>query len=273
MFINDQILIGADPELFVKDKTLDSIVSAHELIEGTKRDPLKIMHGALQIDGMALEFNIDPARELADFLYNIEFVMEVLKKKVHEKNPNLEFHIEPVAHFSKHYLSSLPKKVTELGCEPDYNAYTGKANCPPNAESPMRTASGHIHVGWTEAEDPMDTAHFNDCQIVTKQLDATLFALSPLWDKDKLRRKLYGAKGAFRPKHYGVEYRVLSNRWLISKPLQAWVFLATKRAMELLEEGQHLYVQDQFAVRSPEYLHDVLVNDFNFPHLPGMKRV
>jgi hypothetical protein len=38
-----------------------------------------------------------------------------------------------------------------------------------------------------------------------------------LWDSDKKRRELYGALGAYRPKSYGVEYRVLSNAWLESK--------------------------------------------------------
>ena len=51
------ILIGADPELFVKKDGV--VVSGHDLIQGTKADPFPVQDGAVQVDGMALEFNIE----------------------------------------------------------------------------------------------------------------------------------------------------------------------------------------------------------------------
>ena len=66
-------------------------------------------------------------------------------------------------------------------------------------------------------------------------MDATLGLASLLFDPDTKRRSLYGKAGAFRPKSYGVEYRVLSNRWIKGIPLMRYVynlsFLAIKRLM------------------------------------------
>src|SRR5688500_4590150 len=147
--LSDTITIGADPEIFVLDKTLVKVVSAHGLIDGDKRHPVRVEKGALQIDGMALEFNIDPAETLEDFLTNISYVTQALADKVRERNPNLEFVIQPVAHFTQDYLDTVPEDAKRLGCEPDFNAYTGQMNKPPDGKSLMRAASGHVHVGWS----------------------------------------------------------------------------------------------------------------------------
>jgi hypothetical protein len=43
-------------------------------------------------------------------------------------------------------------------------------------------------------------------------------------DKGDLRKQLYGKAGAFRPKPYGAEYRVLSNFWVFDTKLTGWVY-------------------------------------------------
>ena len=57
-----QILVGCDPEVFVAKG--GKFISAHGMIPGTKKAPHKVERGAVQVDGMALEFNIDPAASL-----------------------------------------------------------------------------------------------------------------------------------------------------------------------------------------------------------------
>jgi hypothetical protein len=52
------------------------------------------------------------------------------------------------------------------------------------------------------------------------------------YDNDVERRELYGKAGAYRPKPYGCEYRVLSNRWLTSSTLIGWVFRNTALALQ-----------------------------------------
>lgn len=207
---NFEFTLGADPEVFVVPKGSDKPVSAYGLIPGNKKEPKKVAYGAVQVDGMALEFNIDPAKGEAGFLRNLDAVMDQLVKMV----PGYVLYDKPVAHFGGDYIKAQPKEASQLGCDPDFNAYTGKRNNTPNVDTPFRTAAGHVHIGWTDGVDPFDPGHFEACRVLAKTLDAYLGLPSLLWDDDVQRRELYGRAGAFRPKPYGMEYRTLSNRWL-----------------------------------------------------------
>lgn len=229
-----RLLIGCDPELFLRDKKTKQIVSAHTLLPGTKLEPFKVPHGAIQVDGAAAEFNTDPADTFSKFVMNIRQVMTNLKERL----PDHEFVLEPTATFDPTYFKSLPDDVRELGCNPDFNAYTGQVNPPPDGESTtMRTASGHIHVGWCKNVNPLDDIHFDECRLVIRQLDYYVGLYTLLWDRDEKRRNLYGKAGAFRPKPYGVEYRTPSNVWLRTESIQSWIYNATTKATNDLLSG------------------------------------
>lgn len=202
-------LIGADPEFWLmKD---GKHVSAYGMVEGTKQNPQPLTHGAVQVDGMALEVNINPADTWREFRRNIVSVMKEVRALIPDE---YEFDFSPVAEFGSEYIKSQPDKARELGCEPDMNAYTGEPNATPDEDAPFRTAAGHFHIGWCEGVDPDLPAHVDACRTITKELDSTLGILSQLWDTDTKRKDLYGKRGAFRSKPYGVEYRVLSCKWL-----------------------------------------------------------
>lgn len=235
-------LIGADPELFVRH--IDGhFISAHDLIPGTKDNPHPVKGGAIQVDGVAAEFNINPASSLVEFMGNIDLVLDDLHCRI-EGNAlsDMMLSYEPTAVFDKKYFDSLPVHAKELGCMPDFNAYTGKENTPPHTTEPFRTAGGHVHVGWGKYLDPNDEGHLAACIAATKQLDAVLYPASMTWDADDKRRSLYGARGAFRPKPYGMEYRSLSNAWLRTDQTVKFVYEQTVRAMDqLFNKGIVLY--------------------------------
>lgn len=232
------IKVGCDPEVFVKQD--GRFLSAFGLIEGDKKNPQKVERGAVQVDGMALEFNIDPASHEDEFLINVQEVFNTMKRMV----PTYEVVACPVADFPFEYLAEQPKEALELGCDPDYNAWTGGVNPRPNAKVPMRTASGHIHIGWTDGQSSDDANHVNRCDMVARQLDFYLGLPSLMYDKDTRRREMYGKAGACRYKPYGVEYRTLSNAWLNSEELIKWVFRATKQGVLDLMNGKIL--QDRY---------------------------
>lgn len=226
-------LIGADPELFVKKN--GKFVSGYGLIKGDKQNPFPVANGAVQVDGMALEFNIDPANSKDMFVHNINSVMDQLKAMV----PEYEVIAQPTAEFTEEYMKAQPKEALELGCDPDYNAWNGgEVNPKPDQDLPMRTGAGHIHIGWTEGENSHDAIHLGNCMEIVKQLDYFLGVPSLLLDKDEKRRRMYGNAGAFRPKSYGVEYRVLSNFWLKSPELISWVYDTTLKALNSLLDGK-----------------------------------
>lgn len=217
-----KILLGADPELFMKHPDTGAFVSAHGRVPGTKHEPFKVPFGAIQIDGTALEFNIDPANTADEFVQNIQSVKNTIAGYV----PGYNVVAAATAHYEKDYFDwEVPATAKELGCDPDYSGWTLDVNPRPEpGDKPMRTAAGHIHIGWTDGMDVYDKDHFELCARVARQMDYYLGISSLVWDPDPERRELYGKAGAFRPKSYGVEYRTLSNRWLASEPLIRWVY-------------------------------------------------
>lgn len=231
-----EFLIGADPELFVRKN--GELVSAYGLIPGTKDKPFKVNGGAVQVDGMALEFNIDPASTFKEFNDNIESVLSELKKLV---GNDYEFDFSPVAEFGQAYIDAQPNAAKELGCDPDFSAYTGLANPKPSGDLGIRTASGHIHIGWTKDQDVANLDHIEACQMVSKQLDTTVGGMARVWDRDNVRRKMYGNWGAYRPKPYGVEYRTMSNVWVGDIRARELVFEVAMKSVSKLLEGVRFY--------------------------------
>jgi len=235
-----KILLGADPEIFVRERATGELASAHGLVKGDKKNPFPVPLGAVQVDGMALEFNIDPAEE-GDFERNITSVMRTLEKMC----PKYDLVPEAVAHFGHDLIQAQPFEARELGCEPDFNAWDdGRPNNPPNIDTPFRTGAGHIHIGWCEDVDNNHWEHIEACHMVCKQLDFLLALPALLFDTGgKERRELYGAAGAYRPKSYGVEYRTLSNFWISEPRYIQWVEKVTRLAIDLLMADEKAYIE------------------------------
>lgn len=229
-----QILVGCDPEVFVRQNGV--FRSAHGLIPGDKKNPHKVRNGAVQVDGMALEFNIDPAASEDQFVLSVQDVFQQMAAMV----PGYEVVAVPVAHFDPAYMKEQPKEALELGCDPDFNAWTGAPFVKPNADRPMRTASGHVHIGWTSGEKMDDAVHVGNGRAVTKQMDFFLGLGSLFYDSDKERREMYGKGGCHRIKPYGVEYRTLSNAWLLNEKRMRWVYRQVQKGMEALMNGNDL---------------------------------
>lgn len=224
------LTIGSDPEIFVKDKA-GSFKSAFGLIPGNKKAPHAVDKGAVQVDGMALEINTDPAANENEFVNNINTVMSKLRSMVPQ---DYELAVFPTAEFTTDVMKSQPYEALALGCDPDFNAYTQKQNPFPKAPFTMRCAGGHIHVGWTTDADPFEPIHFRSCCDLAKQLDYFVGLPSLYFDHDYKRRTMYGTAGSFRPKSYGMEYRVLSNFWIKSPDLMKFIFRQVTRAFNEL---------------------------------------
>lgn len=218
------MLIGCDPEAFLRDAD-GKFFPAVDVIPGTKADPHKVKGGAIQVDGLAVEFNIDPAATLDEWMNNIEGVVQELERAVCPYV--LDF--TPVALFDKSVLKGVAKDKMKLGCDPDWNAYEGELNPIPTPPNHLRTSAGHIHIGYSGMKQPAWENQFE----LTKHLDACLFVPSKLWDKGNAQRQqYYGALGAMRPKGYGIEYRVLSSAWVDNPELWEFIYKQTKWATE-----------------------------------------
>lgn len=225
-----KLLLGSDPEVFVSKN--GSLVSCHGLIPGNKTNPHRVNKGAVQVDGMAAEFNIDPAENEQEFVTNLNTVMDQLRGMLQ----GYDIVAEPVAMFGKEYIDAQPLEAKELGCDPDFNAWTRQVNPVPDVEAPFRTGAGHLHLGWKDGSADLEEAF-----PVIKQMDCYLGIASVLFDPETRRRGLYGRAGACRAKPYGAEYRVLSNAWLQSEALMRYVYQMANKGFAALVNGQRVY--------------------------------
>jgi len=230
------LTIGCDPEVFIFDTSTNKYISAHGLFPGTKKFPFPIPHGAVQVDGNALEFNIDPASTEDEFVNNIASVMSVLGRMVKDVNPNFVIRLEPIAEFDPEDFDKLPMEAKILGCDPDFNPSNGHPIRGPNITNvPIRTGSGHIHIGYCHG-NPFDKQGFMERMMVAEKITPHLLEKAKGWETESSneRRKYYGAKNACRPKPYGVELRALDNLWLKSEETIREVYRTTVEAFSSL---------------------------------------
>lgn len=240
------VTLGADPELFVTDAD-GRVSSGIGLIGGTKEAPLAVSSGALQEDNVLAEFNIDPARSEDEWVGNIQRVTEVLKAVL-----PYGFDILPIAshEYTQEELESFGEQALVFGCDPDLCAYSMMANPTPDSKSTLRTAGGHIHVGYDNPDEDKSVK-------LALAMDLMLGVPSILIDKDDRRRNMYGKAGAFRFKPYGMEYRTLSNFWLVSEERLRWAYRQTIAAVELVEKGAVSFESIQPDVGIPIFTDDV----------------
>ena len=240
-----EIKIGADPEVFLFDTKLNKYQSAAGFFPGTKKEPFKVANGAIQVDGVALEFNIDPASSEEEFVSNIKSVHKTLENMVHDVNPNWEIRHIPYVEFNEKDWEAVPTDAKQLGCDPDFN-YTGNVN--PNPADNIeyyarynhlvpRTGSGHIHIGWSENENPESAFHFEDCRACAEYFWRNSHQKKFSSDLDYKRFNYYGNLGSFRSKPYGVELRSPSNSWLKSERSIREIYRETKRVFDKFASG------------------------------------
>lgn len=225
--------LGADPEVFLVDKK-GEFACAYGLVPGTKEQPYEVYKGAVQVDGTALEFNIDPASSAEEFVSNLDTVAKQLEGMV---SPTYQFLRKVTIQLPKDAKKSLPPEALLIGCNSDVNAYTGEQNEGADPDAPIRSAGGHIHVGGFFSEGANSKTKYEESLRLARLLDKHVGVYSLLWDPDDSRRSIYGAAGSCRLKSFGVEYRTLSNAWLFNRNITRFVWDATELAVEELKKG------------------------------------
>ncbi len=222
--MSKKLLLGSDPEIFLVDK--DGVPQpAIGLIGGTKDFPEAIGNDCyIQEDNVMAEFNVPPSDNPEDLHKSINYVIDHIASKVQPLG--LFTKIVPSLEFRKDQL--LHPQAQAFGCEPDFNAWTEEMNQSPKSETTIRSAGGHLHLGFGE-----ESSKFKVDMI--RALDLFITVPSLHLDKDVRRRELYGKAGAFRVKRYGVELRTLSNFWITNKEYIDWVYQQANLAYEFVK--------------------------------------
>lgn len=230
--MSNSITIGADPEVFFVDKRTGKFRFVTGYLGGTKQVPKKVdEYISVQEDGAAAEFNIKPASTKVQFVNRINRGIRYLRTVANANGCELSF--SPVAEFDSGYFSDIvndhPNAVV-LGCQPDFDR-DGKIKVSKlNQFQPLRTSSGHIHVGWHTT--PQKSKHYKRGDGFAERVQFVaaigpeLEKLGCIWENDLSteRRKWYGGDFAWRPKPYGVELRQLDGLWLESLDYQQIVY-------------------------------------------------
>lgn len=224
----ENVLRGADPEMFLRDKTTGLLVTSIERIGGSKQNPRPIISEgfAVQEDNVAVEFNIPPAGNKQEFVDSLSLAISYIADEVSQQN--LELVIDPTATFT--FEDLLHPQAQELGCEPDFNAWTGQMNPRPVAPPTLRSSGGHLHIGYSNPDEETSS-------LIIKAHDLFCGVASLTFDDDVLRRSIYGKAGACRYKKYGVEYRTLSNAWIRSKELMEYIYEQSEKAIQFVNNG------------------------------------
>lgn len=214
-----QLLVGADVEVFVQDIESGVIESSIGIIPGSKDKPYKTKHGFIHKDNVLAEFNMPPADNRTAFRSNVLNVLADLKKVLAKQGKT--YAIEASYILEDRYLNHYRAK--RFGCDPDFNVW--ELHSPPRIidsglAGNLRTAGGHIHLGFPEK------VTMEEQIMVAKSCELHIGLPSVILDNDTERKKLYGVSGVFRHKPYGIEYRVPSNFWIKNKELIDWAFKA-----------------------------------------------
>lgn len=230
-----RLKLGCDPELFLMDAQGRFTASCGK-IGGTKAhpQPLPIGEGfAIQEDNVAVEFNIPAASSVREFQLSVRKAMDFIEQGVKDM---YGYSLSRAASASFPEEELLDPAARVFGCDPDFNAWTGKKNPKPKADdASLRSCGGHVHMGFDAGEVEL--------RRLIKCCDMFMGVPSVLMDKDERRKLLYGKRGAYREKSFGGEYRVMSNFWTFEDRLTQWV---GDNAIRAFEAAKSPFAVDEF---------------------------
>lgn len=213
------MLIGCDVEFaVVKDGNL--IPAGVLPCEGIKGKPQIISTGGVEIDGVSLELTMEPDSNSERFVKRLFQHIEVTQKFFDVK-------LVPASNMFYTEKDLEVRFAGVLGCSFDYNVYTGKQQAGKIVkDSPtMRTFGGHIHLECRERVN------------VVKWMDIFVGVFSTVHWNDRERKRMYGKAGSFRPKPYGIEYRVPSSMWTSDQSLALEIINLSRKAVERQDES------------------------------------
>lgn len=234
-----QFTFSSDPEFMIADKK-NNYKSAIGIVPGSNHRRFCIPPHEFFYDNVLAECAIHYGESKEEVIHNFR---DCFKKYADLIAP---YKLVPKASclYPKEELQS--RAALEVGCNPETCAYTfqdfQKDECL-FANTQLRTAGGHIHLGNSIIDQ------YSDCQknyynrlFLVRMLD--LFLAIPFVQinndaSEKMRKQIYGQAGRYREKPYGIEYRTLGNFWLSSPKLVSLVYDICEFSLNFIYDERH----------------------------------
>lgn len=237
------ILIGSDPEAFIRMKDTLEIVSAIGLIPGSKDEPFDLTKEIgkgfnIQTDNVMVEWCVPPVNNPNALYRNIQKCIDYTNSVLPS---DLEVVVQASAYLDERFLNN--KQAKTFGCDPSFNAWTYLMNSAPDNKTNLRTAGGHIHIGYDNPDDNISIE-------LIRSLDLFLNIPSLILDSDNERKKMYGKAGEFRLKNYGVEFRGLSNYWINDLDIVKLIFCGIEKAVDFVNSKSVISDEDQLKIQT-----------------------
>lgn len=255
---------GSDPELFVKSLKQGRFVSALDVLQKDKEDPIYTRSGEkLYADGLAVEGTVKPTRTKKGFVSAIKSFINDARFILGE-----DFSLSNTAStvFDEDQFTHPQSRI--LGCNSALDVFRRCSIRPKEGSEKqnMRSCGGHIHFSsynpngeFPEEKTLMD---FDLTNQFIKLLNLIVSTSLNVVDNDPTshaRRVLYGKAGEFRPTEYGCEMRSPSNYWLGNQELVELVYDLSHYTYDLLMTGK----ADEYLAKINEDRLISAINDFN----------
>lgn len=219
--------LGSDPEIFVENA--GSLVPAFEFLSSKAERGRFALNNYSHIywDGFQAEFETNPNICLAYQVDSIQAGLARVLTAARKHTPTATLSTATVMDIPDTLLQTAKDEHVNFGCMPSLNAYGLQGAGLPGRQVNFRPAGGHIHFGIAK---PSEECILRGVKALDAILAVACVSLFEQYDSPK-RRMLYGLPGEYRLPAHGIEYRTLSNAWLIHPAITHLVFDLSRVAL------------------------------------------
>lgn len=244
-FTRYNVMMGCDPEFFFERD--GAIIGSEKVIDIDKGLPTgmpdTVRNGSTTkgeskfiCDGVQVELNPRPDICRARLCNEISFCFKKLSDTI-GKDRGIKANFSQTVTIGESELKSLDTKSQVFGCSPSRSTERKGREATIKMDAtkyPYRSAGGHIHLGL---HDPATQKAFDNPTLLVDVMDIVVGNTCVLIDRDpgnRIRRQVYGKAGEYRTPSYGVEYRTLSNFWLMAYPLASLVLSLSRLSVNIV---------------------------------------
>ena len=228
---------GTDPEIFVTHGEKGTLYPAYKFlpVQPTKTSAATwYAAGSAHRDGFAGELLVNSSGCHSWVVDGIQQGLKDLLKLARKADPTAKLSHKSAMLVPQITMTNAKEEDVALGCMPSFNAYGEPHYQPANPRKVrMRFAGGHIHFDVPGKTREKYEEMVKACDVMVAIPAVAIFANLDV----PARRQHYGRAGEFRLPSHGLEYRTLSNGWLLQPAVSHLIFNLSRIALKVGYNG------------------------------------